>query len=36
MQNYGQDVRYGLLNPSIITRGQACRDGSNPDNPPGA
>jgi hypothetical protein len=35
-QSYGQDVRHGLLNPSIITPGQACRGGSNPDNPPGA
>jgi hypothetical protein len=35
-QNYGQDVRYGLLNPSIVTPGDSCRGGSNPDNPPGA
>jgi hypothetical protein len=28
-------VRYGLLNPSIVTPGQTCRGGSNPDNPPG-
>jgi hypothetical protein len=34
-QSYGQDVRYGLLNPSITTPGQSCRGGSNPDNPPG-
>jgi hypothetical protein len=34
-QSYGQDVRYGLLNPSIVTPGQTCRGGSNPDNPPG-
>jgi hypothetical protein len=33
-QSYGQDVRYGLLNPSIVTPGQTCRGGSNPDNPP--
>jgi hypothetical protein len=32
-QSYGQDVRYGLLNPSIVTPGQTCRGGSNPDNP---
>jgi hypothetical protein len=35
-QSYGQDVRRGLLNPSIVTPGQSCRGGSNPDNPPGA
>ena len=35
-QSYGQDVRYGLLTPSIVTPGQTCRGGSNPDNPPGA
>jgi hypothetical protein len=34
-QSYGQDVRYGLLDPSIVTPGQTCRGGSNPDNPPG-
>jgi hypothetical protein len=28
-QNYGQDVRYGLLDPSIVTPGQTCRGGSN-------
>lgn len=33
-QSYGQDVRYGLLSPSIVTPGQTCRGGSNPDNPP--
>ena len=32
-QSYGQDVRYGLLNPSIVTPGQSCRGGSNPDRP---
>jgi hypothetical protein len=32
-QSYGQDVRYGLLNPSIVTPGQMCRGGSNSDNP---
>ena len=31
-QSYGQDVRYGLLDPSIVTPGQTCRGGSNPDN----
>ncbi len=34
-QNYGQDVRYGLLDHTIVTPGQTCRGGSNPDNPPG-
>jgi hypothetical protein len=34
-QSYGQDVRYGLLNHTIVTPGQTCRGGSNPDNPPG-
>lgn len=29
-QSYGQDVRRGLLDPSIVTPGQACRGGSNP------
>ena len=29
--NYGQDVRYGLLSPSIVTPGQTCRGGSNPE-----
>jgi hypothetical protein len=33
-QSYGQDVRYGLLNHNIVTPGQTCRGGSNPDNPP--
>ena len=28
-QSYGQDVRLGLLNPSIVTPGQSCRGGSN-------
>ena len=32
-QSYGQDVRYKLLNHSIVTPGQTCRGGSNPDNP---
>ena len=32
-QSYGQDVRYGLLNPSITTPGDNCRGGSNPDRP---
>jgi hypothetical protein len=32
-QSYGQDVRYKLLNPSIVTPGETCRGGSNPDNP---
>ncbi len=34
-QSYGQDVRYRLLNHTIVTPGQMCRGGSNPDNPPG-
>ncbi len=33
-QNYGQDVRHGLLNHNIVTPGQSCQGGSNPDNPP--
>jgi hypothetical protein len=32
-QNYGQDVRHGLLNPSITTPGDNCQGGSNPDRP---
>jgi hypothetical protein len=28
-QNYGQDVRYGLLNHDITTPGDSCRGGSN-------
>jgi hypothetical protein len=32
-QSYGQDVRYKLLNHSIVTPGQTCQGGSNPDNP---
>jgi hypothetical protein len=32
-QSYGQDVRYGLLDHTIVTPGQSCRGGSNPDNP---
>jgi hypothetical protein len=28
-QSYGQDVRYGLLDPSIVTPGQTCQGGSN-------
>jgi hypothetical protein len=30
-QSYGQDVRYGLLNHTIVTPGMTCRGGSNPD-----
>lgn len=30
-QSYGQDVRYGLLTPAIVTPGMTCRGGSNPD-----
>jgi hypothetical protein len=33
-QNYGQDVRYGLLDHTVVTPGQTCKGGSNPDNPP--
>ena len=29
-QNYGQDVRYGLISPHIFNPGMACRGGSNP------
>jgi hypothetical protein len=32
-QSYGQDVRYGLLNPSIVTPGATCGHGTNPDRP---
>lgn len=28
-QSYGQDVRYGLLTPKIVTPGMTCRGGSN-------
>lgn len=28
-QSYGQDVRYGLLTPAIVTPGMTCRGGSN-------
>lgn len=28
-QSYGQDVRYGLLTPAIVTPGQTCQGGSN-------
>jgi hypothetical protein len=28
-QSYGQDVRYGLLSPSIVTPGMTCRGGTN-------
>jgi hypothetical protein len=30
-QSYGQDVRYGLLTPAIVTPGQTCGRGTNPD-----
>lgn len=30
-QNYGQLVRYGLLDPSVVTPGMTCRGGSNED-----
>jgi hypothetical protein len=32
-QNYGQDVRHGLLDHTMFTPGQTCRGGSNADNP---
>ena len=28
-QNYGQDVRHGLISPQIFNPGMACRGGSN-------
>jgi hypothetical protein len=28
-QSYGQDVRYGLLTPAIVTPGMTCKGGSN-------
>ena len=28
-QSYGQDIRYGLLTPAIVTPGMTCRGGSN-------
>jgi hypothetical protein len=31
-QNYGQDVRYGLLSPAVFTPGTTCRGGSNTDS----
>ncbi len=33
-QSYGQDVRNGLISPHVFNPGDACRGGSNPDNPP--
>ena len=30
-QNYGQDVRNGLISPHVFNPGMACRGGSNPD-----
>lgn len=32
-QSYGQDVRYGLLNHTIVTPGATCRGGSNTSGP---
>jgi hypothetical protein len=32
-QSYGQDVKLGL-EPQVFNPGDACRGGSNPDNPP--
>src|SRR5690349_10474734 len=28
-QNYGQDVRHGLISPHVFNPGMACRGGSN-------
>ena len=33
-QSWGQDVRYGIYSPHVFNPGDACRGGSNPDNPP--
>ena len=30
-QNYGQDVRHGLISPHVFNPGDACRGGSNPE-----
>ena len=35
-QSYGQDVKLGLISPHDFNPGDACRGGSNPDNPPSA
>jgi hypothetical protein len=32
-QSYGQDVRYKLLDHTIVTPGSSCQGGSNPDRP---
>lgn len=32
-QSYGQDVKLGLIDPHSFNPGDACRGGSNPDNP---
>jgi hypothetical protein len=32
-QSFGQDVKLGL-DPHVFNPGDACRGGSNPDNPP--
>jgi hypothetical protein len=33
-QSFGQDVRHRLIPPQVFNPGDACRGGSNPDNPP--
>jgi hypothetical protein len=30
-QNYGQDVRYGLISPHVTTPGDSCGGGTNPE-----
>lgn len=35
VQSWGQDVRNGIFSPHDFTPGDACRGGSNPQNPPG-
>ena len=34
VQSYGQDVRTGSISPHEFNPGDACRGGSNPQNPP--
>jgi len=33
VQSFGQDVRAGRADPTAFNPGDACRGGSNPDNP---
>jgi hypothetical protein len=34
-QSFGQDVKFGRADPKVFNPGDACRGGSNPQNPPG-